>query len=200
MTVRTRTTPSFEVFADVVCPFTHVGLRRLRAFRHRIGRDDVAVTVRAWPLELVNGEQLDRDLIAEEVEELRDAVATDLFQGFRPEVFPMSSLPALALTASAYRTSPRAGEETAAAVRHALFEQGRDVSDPRELARIRDSLDIEQPTAEDRSTVLADLEEGRARSVVGSPHFFVNRSGRDSIQVCSIECGLKLMTSVTPCS
>ena len=31
---------SIEVFADVLCPFTHVGLRRLVARRTELGRDD----------------------------------------------------------------------------------------------------------------------------------------------------------------
>jgi hypothetical protein len=40
-----------EVFADVVCPFTHVGLRRLVAYRRQKHREDIAIRVRAWPLE-----------------------------------------------------------------------------------------------------------------------------------------------------
>src|SRR5262245_18171405 len=50
-----------EVFADVVCPFTHVGLRRLVGYRERAQREDVAIRVRAWPLELVNGEEVPRE-------------------------------------------------------------------------------------------------------------------------------------------
>jgi predicted DsbA family dithiol-disulfide isomerase len=54
-----------EVFADVLCPFTHVGLRRLISERARRGRDDVVVRVRAWPLELVNGEPLSAALVTD---------------------------------------------------------------------------------------------------------------------------------------
>jgi hypothetical protein len=43
-----------EVFADVGCPFAHVGLRRFVERRDELGRDDVVLWVRAWPLELVN--------------------------------------------------------------------------------------------------------------------------------------------------
>ena len=46
---------TIEVFADVLCPFTHVGLRAVAEQRARAGRDDVVIRVRAWPLELVNG-------------------------------------------------------------------------------------------------------------------------------------------------
>lgn len=45
-----------EVFADITCPFTHVGLRRLVRHRESVGRNDVVLRVRAWPLELVNDE------------------------------------------------------------------------------------------------------------------------------------------------
>ena len=50
---------ALEVFADVCCPFTHVGLRRIVRRRAELGRDDVVLVVRAWPLELVNGVPLD---------------------------------------------------------------------------------------------------------------------------------------------
>ena len=55
------------MFADVVCPFTHVGLRRLVEYRAQRHREDVAIRVRAWPLELVNGEQVPRELLVEEI-------------------------------------------------------------------------------------------------------------------------------------
>jgi len=73
-----------EVFADVLCPFTHVGLKRLIAYRDEMGRDDVVLEVHAWPLELVNGELLPRDLLVEEIAELRARVAPELFAGFDP--------------------------------------------------------------------------------------------------------------------
>src|SRR5690348_5100333 len=90
-----------EVFADIRCPFTHVGLRRLVEMRRKSGADFV-LRVRAWPLELVNGEPLDPDFIAEEVEELQEQVAPDLFRGFDVAKFPGSSLPALRLAVRAY--------------------------------------------------------------------------------------------------
>ena len=104
-----------EVFADVCCPFTHVGLRRLVQRRDEVG-GDLELVVRAWPLELVNGAPLDGDLIAEEIEELRKQVAADLFVGFDRGRFPATSLPALELAAAAYRHDPlrRACEPDAA--------------------------------------------------------------------------------------
>ena len=96
-----------EVYADVACPFTHVGLRRFVERRAELGRDDVPLWVRAWPLEIVNGEPLDPHFIAEEVDDIREQVAPTLFAGFVERSFPASSLPALTLAAAAYETGPR---------------------------------------------------------------------------------------------
>jgi predicted DsbA family dithiol-disulfide isomerase len=169
-----KRTRVIEVFADAVCPFTYVGLRRLFAHRDRWGRDDVAVRVRAWPLELVNGEPLPAALLAEEVAELRQSIAPELFNGFDADRFPMTSRPALALAARAYRVGDREGERVSMALREALFEQGLDISDDRTLTRIARAAGVDHAGPEDEAAVLADLAEGRARGVVGSPHFFVD--------------------------
>jgi hypothetical protein len=47
-----------EVYADIGCPFAHVGLRAAIHERSRLGRDDVKLVIPAWPLELVNGAPL----------------------------------------------------------------------------------------------------------------------------------------------
>jgi 2-hydroxychromene-2-carboxylate isomerase len=165
-----------EVFADVVCPFTHVGLRRLVAHREQMDREDVALRVRAWPLELVNGERVPRELLVEEVAELRRTVAPDLFAAFDPELFPMTSLPALALAAAAYRDDVERGERVSVALREALFEHGRDLTDPEELLRIGQLFTLDDIRAGE-ADVHADYAEGRARGVIGSPHFFVDGQG-----------------------
>jgi predicted DsbA family dithiol-disulfide isomerase len=173
---RVQPARDIEVFADVVCPFTHVGLRRLAAYRDHMGRDDVAIRVRAWPLELVNEEQVPRALLVEEIAELRNTVAPDLFTAFDPERFPMSSLPALALGAAAYRIDLQRGERVNLALREALFEEGRDFTDPAELLRIGQPLTLDDLRAGE-ADVQADYAEGRARGVIGSPHFFVDGEG-----------------------
>lgn len=81
-----------EVWADVWCPFAHIGIRRLVEERDRRG-SAVHLRVRAWPLELVNGRPLDAAFIAEEIDEIRPQVAPDLFVGFRQDAFPSSSTP-----------------------------------------------------------------------------------------------------------
>ena len=81
-----------DVYADILCPFAHVGLRTVVRRRMELGRGDVMLRVRAWPLELVNGHALDRSATAEHVVELREQVACDLFAGFDADNFPSSSL------------------------------------------------------------------------------------------------------------
>jgi 2-hydroxychromene-2-carboxylate isomerase len=163
-----------EVFADVRCPFTHVGLRKL-VERRSADEIDLVVHVRAWPLELVNESPLDVDLIADEVAQLRSTVAPGLFAHFDPGAFPGSSLPALGLAARAYARDVRMGERVSLLLRDALFEDGRDISRPDELARIADLAGAPHlaGSTDGEQLVMADWEEGRRRGVIGSPHFFV---------------------------
>jgi predicted DsbA family dithiol-disulfide isomerase len=163
-----------EVFADVWCPFTHVGLRRLIQQRARLGRDDVIVRVRAWPLELINGAPLSADLVAEEIQALRESVAPDLFTGFERNRFPSTALPALGLAAAAYRRSDRTGEQVSLALRTALFEEGRDIADPGELKAIAQVVELDAGRADAEPSIHDDWQEGTRRGVIGSPHFFVD--------------------------
>ncbi|MFN8026020.1 MAG: DsbA family protein [Acidimicrobiia bacterium] len=166
-----------EVYADVTCPFTHVGLHRLTEERDRRGRPDLHLRVRAWPLELVNGVPMDAHAVAEKAAALRESVAPDLFAGVREDAFPVTTLPALAFTEAAYRVGPEAGEQAALVVRDLVFEEGRDVGDPAVLAATAAALGVPEPTDADRDAVLADYEAGRAKGVQGSPTFFVHGHG-----------------------
>jgi predicted DsbA family dithiol-disulfide isomerase len=163
-----------EVFADVWCPFTHVGLRRILARRRALGRDDIAFRIRAWPLELQNGEPLDADFVGEEIEALRAQVAGDLFAGFDRDAFPGSTLPALELAAAAYEHSVQQGEAVSLALRDALFEEGRNIASDDVLTRIAGAAHVTRGDDEHRRTaVLDDWAEGKRQGVIGSPHFFV---------------------------
>jgi predicted DsbA family dithiol-disulfide isomerase len=165
-----------EVFADVACPFTHVGLRRFVEHRARLSRPDVHLRVRAWPLEIVNGAPLDPAFIAEEVDDIRRQVAPDLFTGFREDRFPASSLPALALAAAADARSIETGEAVALALRDLLFEQGDDIANLDVLGRLASDHELAVDFGDTRP-VLADHAEGVARQVIGSPHFFTPTGG-----------------------
>ena len=166
-----------EVFADIVCPFTHVGLRRLVERRAAAGRTVPVLHVRAWPLELVNGEPLAGDFVAEEVAALREQVAPDLFGGFDATRFPSTSLPALTLVAAAYRRDVQLGEHVSLRLRDALFEEGADIGVLDVLAEIATANGLDVPEVGDHDAITADLDEGRRRGVDGSPHFFLGSEG-----------------------
>jgi len=166
-----------EVYADIVCPFTHVGLRRLSEARHERG---IArpLRVRAWPLEWINGTQLGADLVAREIEALRAQVAPDMFAGFDATLFPLTSIPALGLAAAAYAADDTTGAAISMALRDALFERGENLADPDVLYDIGRRFDLEVPDLETAEhTVRSDWERGKARGVQGSPHFFVGDKG-----------------------
>lgn len=163
-----------EVFADVLCPFTHVGLHTLIDRRDERGRTEPRLRIRAWPLELVNGAPLDPAHIAAEVAALRTSVRPDLFAGFSAAAFPDTSMAAFALTAAADRTGDAVlVEQVGMAVRDAVFEQGLDLAHPDLVAPIAARFGLEplDPQATERA-VRADWDEGKARGVIGSPHFF----------------------------
>ncbi len=160
-----------EVFADIGCPFTHVGLRRFVQRRKEAGRDDLVLHVRAWPLEIVNGKPLDAAFIAEEVDDIRAQLGPDTFVGFDPAAFPSTSLPALALAAAAFRSDLATGEAVSLALRDLLFEQGVDVSDRDVLGALAAEHGVEVDL-DDHEPVLAERRLGVERAVIGSPHFF----------------------------
>jgi predicted DsbA family dithiol-disulfide isomerase len=166
-----------EVFADVTCPFTHVGLRRLAAARADLGRVEPVFAVRAWPLEWVNGSAFEGSVVATKVTALRSSIAPDLFAGFDATHFPSTSVPALAFTAAAARVDPRLGERAALAVRDALFEEGLDVADPAVLAALAADLGVPAVTDDDAEQVRRDYDDGRTRGVQGSPQFFTHGRG-----------------------
>lgn len=158
------------MFADVSCPFAHVGLNRVLAARTAAGSAAV-VHVRAWPLEVVNGTPLTGPGIAEKVAALRASVAPDLFAGFDPDVFPASTVGLLAAEAAAHDLSPQVGERFSVHVRELIFEHGVDPSE----ASIFDEL-LRSSGVDPGDVVLArpaaEHDEGVSRGVVGSPHFF----------------------------
>lgn len=160
-----------DVYADIWCPFTHVGLRRLVERRDQEGAD-LRLRVRPWPLELVNGKPMDPDFIGEEIDDLRAQVAADLFTGFRVDTFPTTTTPALALAESAYRVDLATGEAMSLSLRSELFERGRNIGDADVLAELASAAGVPPATEKDHEAVEAAWAEGKERGVVGSPHFF----------------------------
>lgn len=168
---------AIEVFADVGCPFTHIGLARFVEERAERGRTDVYLRVRAWPLERVNGKPMNPEFIAEEIDEIGAQLDGDYFDGFEAGAFPTTSLPAMALTAAGYRVDDPTGEAISLELRHLLFREGTDIADPEVLAALArqhsvafDPIDHESH----RVAVMADYDRGRSLNVAGSPHFFTS--------------------------
>jgi predicted DsbA family dithiol-disulfide isomerase len=159
-------------FADMSCPFAHVGLRTVAKRREQLGLRDVTIRIKAWPLELVNGEPLDLQTIVDHVEDLRRQVSADLFTGFDPDTLPETTLPALALAHAAYRVDDEVGESVSFALRNALFEEGLDISEPSVLERVAATHDLRAVDDGDKRAIHDDWHEGEARGVQGSPHFF----------------------------
>jgi predicted DsbA family dithiol-disulfide isomerase len=186
-----------ELYADVWCPFAHVGLRCVSERRALLKRQDVLLDIRAWPLELVNGKPLDPEDTALHVRELQSQVARDLFGRFDPEHFPQTSLPALACVHAAYRKGMETGEAMSFALRDALFEEGLDISSADVLSEIAQSLDLDSIDAADEQAVLADWDEGVRRGVKGSPHFYCGDSDAfcPSLNISSDEGGHLKMTT-----
>ena len=168
-----RRATRIELFADVSCPFAYVGLRRLLEARDTRG-SNARIRVRAWPLEWINGRQLAPELVAAEIAAIREKVAPHLFAGFEPSRFPDSTIGALGLAAAAYGRDVQTGEQVSLRVREALFEEGRDITDDAELRSIGRAFGVEPMSRSVAADLVrADWERGQARSVRGSPHFFV---------------------------
>jgi predicted DsbA family dithiol-disulfide isomerase len=168
-----------EVFADILCPFTHVGLHTLIDRRTERGLSEPRLRIRAWPLELINGKPLDPHHIDAEIVALRGSVRPDLFAGFSIDTFPMTSMAAFALTAAADRSGdPALSEAVGMALRDALFEQGLDIGRPDVVEAIARRFSLEPLNPDDTAAaVRADWDEGSSRGVVGSPHFFTDDGG-----------------------
>lgn len=161
-----------EVFADITCPFTHVGLKRVVAQIAEIGAQ-ADLVVRAWPLEWVNGEMFTADAIVTKIGVLHDQLGVDDFEGFDPSHWPSTSIPALNLCAAASRVGSAEGLEVALDVRAALFERGADISDPAVLAEIAAAHGLPAIGVDPDSDVAADYAEGQRRGVRGSPDFWL---------------------------
>lgn len=159
-----------EVFADITCPFTHLGLKRVVA---ELGDADVEIVVRSWPLEWVNGALLEPAAVKVKIAALHDQLGIGDFDGFREDTWPTTTIPALNLAAAALAVDAPTGLAVSLALRHALFEDGRDVSDHTVLASIADRFELDPPAIDADARVHADYEDGKQRGVRGSPDFWL---------------------------
>ena len=164
---------SIEVYAELTCPFTYLALRRIVQRRRDDGLSDPQLRIRPWPLELVNGEPLDPQHVGTEITALREQISSDLFTGFDASSFPTTSMPGFRLAEAAYAVGEATGERVSLDLRTALFEEGRDISDPEVLGIIAAANEVQVPEDDLDAEVERAYEEGKRRGVEGSPHFFV---------------------------
>lgn len=158
-----------EVFADISCPFTHIGLRQIVAELDT----STAILVRAWPLEWVNGAPLDAASVQAKIDVLRRQLDTDSFGGLSTKYWPRTTVPALNLVASAYEQGWRIGLRTSLDVRDALFERGENIGDLDVLAALAAANGLPAPEMSPAQQVNDDYAEGRRRGVKGSPDFWL---------------------------
>jgi predicted DsbA family dithiol-disulfide isomerase len=163
-----------EVFADVWCPFAHVGLTRL--VQRRSEADSTKpLWVRSWPLELVNNEGLTYDFVAEQVDAINEGIGTGLFVGLSNAAWPSTTLPALRLTCVGYEAGLSVGEAIALDLRRRLFELGQDIAHPDvldEVAAQHGLVRPADPTDPESDPPVTEWHIGKERGVQGSPHYF----------------------------
>lgn len=176
---------ALEVYADITCPFAHVGLHEVRSHVATM-RDPIDVVVRAWPLEWVNGAPLDVAAVATKATALREQLGVDHFGALRAEAWPTSTVPALDLAAAAYERDATTGFAVSLELRAALFEDGLDIGDLDVLGAIAARHGLQPPPREPTAAVLEDYASGQRRGVQGSPHYFV---GDDDFFCPSLDLG-----------
>ena len=161
-----------EIYADLWCPFAHVGLRAAAQIRDELS-PDTALVIHAWPLELINGTPLDTDKTTANIEALRSSVAPELFAGFKSRNFPLSTLQGLALIEAANEIDVHLGERIGLGLRNLLFEHGVKIDNPELLAGIARQNGLSESVIDDVAAVRTRLQEEQSRGVKGSPHFFI---------------------------
>lgn len=167
-------TATIEVFADISCPFTHVGLKVIAA-EIQAANMPVQLQIRAWPLEWVNGSPLEAAGVAEKVAAL--SLQLDIggaFDGFHPDDWPNTTIPALNLVDAAYQRDAATGFAVSVRLRNVLFEEGGNVADNHVLADVADEFALSKPGPDPAAGVLGDYAEGQRRGVSGSPDFWVD--------------------------
>ncbi|MEM8745145.1 MAG: DsbA family protein [Actinomycetota bacterium] len=165
-----------EVFADINCPFTHVGLKQV--VQHVSEMSEPAdVIVRAWPLEWVNGTPLAVDAVLTKAAALTEQLGIDDFAGLRSDRWPDTTIPGLNLAAVAYERDAATGLAVSLEVRSALFERGLDIADAGVLEAVAADHGLAAPSGDALPAITDDYELGKQRGVQGSPHFFVGSDG-----------------------
>lgn len=170
-----------QVWSDLLCPFAHVAIHRLRAARATLGVD-VRLDHRTFALELFNGphSRPGTDSEAVGLGQLAPEVGFRLWT--QPDwTYPSTVLLAAEAVHAAKEQGLHASEELDAALRRAFW------LDNRSIGHRQVILDVAAETeAVDDAALAAALDDGRARAamtadhaiavtdaVQGSPHLFL---------------------------
>ncbi len=156
---------TIQVWSDLLCPFAHVGLLRLRRARSRLGLDGaVRLEHRTFPLELFNGPHPRRGTDTEAVglgqiepaAEFRVWTAAD-------DLYPHTVLLAAEAVHASTAQSLQAGEDLDLALRRAFWTHSRSISHRQVILDVAGELPA---GTVDVTTLAAALDSGRHRADV----------------------------------
>jgi len=172
---------TIQVWSDLLCPFAHVAIHRLRTTRAELGVD-VALDHRTFALELFNGphSRPGTDSEAVGLGQLAPEIGFRLWT--QPDwTYPSTVLLAAEAVHAAKAQGLQASEDLDAALRRAFWFDSRPIGHRQTILEI--AADVESV---DTGELTAALDSGRARSAVmddhavavtdavqGSPHLFL---------------------------
>jgi predicted DsbA family dithiol-disulfide isomerase len=172
-----------QVWSDLLCPFAHLALHRLRQARERLGRH-VAVEHRTFALELFNGPHPRRGTDTEAVGVGQAAPELDWrVWTAADDLYPHTVLLAAEAVHAAQAQSLEAGEALDLGLRRAFWTQSRSIAHRAVIleiaAEVRNAgtdLDVQALTGalddgRHRSDVTADHAVAQTDAIPGSPTF-----------------------------
>jgi predicted DsbA family dithiol-disulfide isomerase len=173
---------TIQVWSDLLCPFAHVALLRLRRDRTRLGLDGTVVLEhRTFPLELFNGPHPRRGTDTEAVGVGRLEPGEFRVWSSADDLYPHTVLLAAEAVHAAADQGPDAAEELDLALRRAFWAASRSIGHRQGVLEVAAELPAgvldatALTTALDdgrhRATVMADFAVASAEAIPGSPTF-----------------------------
>lgn len=183
MTATTAAPGTIQVWSDLLCPFAHVAIHRLRAARARLGLDDqVRLDHHTFALELFNGphSRPGTDSEAVGLGQLEPEAGFRLWT--KPDwTYPSTVLLAAEAVHAAKEQGLRQSEDLDHALRRAFWLESRSIGHRQVILDVAAEVDTV-----DSAALGAALDDGRARfavmadhavavtdAVQGSPHLFL---------------------------
>ncbi|MFC6160507.1 DsbA family oxidoreductase [Kribbella jiaozuonensis] len=174
---------TIQVWSDLLCPFAHVAIYRLRAARTKLGLDDVVrLDHHTFALELFNGphSRPGTDSEAVGLGQLAPEIGFRLWT--QPDwTYPSTVLLAAEAVHAAKARGLRASEDLDSALRRAFWFESRTIGHRQVILEVAAEVD-----SVDAAALATALDDGRARSAVmadhavaitdavqGSPHLFL---------------------------